>query len=202
MTRQLAFLLARRSAAVTGCLATLGCIAAAAGSASTVQVAGIQSAPQTGAGYPCRTVDPQTGLAPILKNAMTGSLLGCWYTDTVNEVQSDPSGSILAIGTEHFAGCLDSDRDRACTHGDLHGTLAFIYAFEGTFDQAGRELSGQCQHPITSGTRDFRGASGQINFTDNVTNGTSAYQGRIILAGHATAGRAAAAQSRPVRPIC
>jgi hypothetical protein len=28
-----------------------------------------------------------------------------------------------------FRGCLDSDRDRACTHRDLHGTLGFIYVW-------------------------------------------------------------------------
>ena len=140
----------RRLTAVTASLLILGWIATTGASAVTAPVAGNQSPPQTTAGHPgdpCRTVDPQTRLAPILKNTMTGTLIGCWYTDTLNEVQTKPNGDILAIGTEHFVGCLDRNRDRSCTHREPHGTLALIYAFEGSFDHTGRELSGQCQHP-------------------------------------------------------
>ncbi|MFZ0974996.1 MAG: hypothetical protein WAN22_22405 [Solirubrobacteraceae bacterium] len=133
---------------------------------------------------------------------MTGSLIGCWYTDTLNEVQTDPNGDILAIGTEHFVGCLDRNHDGSCTHREPHGTLALIYAFEGNFDHTGRELSGQCQHPILSGTGDFHGAHGQINFTDNVTDGTSDYQGQITLPNHTSAARATATANRAARPIC
>lgn len=197
--------IARRLTAVTASLLILGCIATTAASAVTAPVAGIQSPPQTEAGHPggpCRSVDPQTGLAPILKNTMTGSLIGCWYTDTLNEVQTDPHGDILAIGTEHFVGCLDRNHDRSCTHREPHGTLALIYAFEGSFDHTGRELSGQCQHPILSATGDFHGAHGQINFTDNVTDGTSDYQGQITLPRHTSAARATATATRAARPIC
>ena len=65
----------RRLTAVTASLLIRGCIAATGASAVSAPVAGIQSPPQTEAGHPggpCRTADPQTGLAPILKNTMTG----------------------------------------------------------------------------------------------------------------------------------
>jgi hypothetical protein len=195
----------RRLTTVTSAGLILGWIATTGASAVTAPVAGIQSPPQTTAGHPgdpCGIVDPQTRLAPILKNTMTGSLIGCWYTDTLNEIQTKPNGDILAIGTEHFVGCLDRNRDRSCTHREPHGTLALIYAFEGSFDHAGRELSGQCQHPILSGTGGFQGAHGQINFSDNVTDGTSDYQGQITLANHTSAARVTATASRAARPIC
>jgi hypothetical protein len=194
-----------RLTALMAALLILGWIATTGASAVTAPVAGIQSPPQTTAGHPgdpCATVDPQTRLAPILKNTMTGSLIGCWYTDTLNEVQTRPNGDVVAIGTEHFVGCLDRNRDRSCTHREPHGTLALIYAFEESFDHTGRELSGQCQHPILSGTGGFQGAYGQISFTDNVTDGTSDYQGQITLPNHTSAPRVTATANRAARPMC
>jgi hypothetical protein len=168
-------------ASVTGALA---CMAAGSASASPMRLTGIQSAPDKTAGQvgdPCRALDPLTGRTPDLANTMAGSLIGCWYTDTFNQVQSSPNGAILAIGTEHFAGCLDVDRNRTCAGRDPRGTLALIYAFEGRFDKQGRELFGGCQHPIMSGTGAFAGARGRIDFTDNVMAGTSSYRGQLTL---------------------
>jgi hypothetical protein len=56
------------------------------------------------------------------------------------------------------------------------------------------------------GTGGLAGAAGWLDFTDNVTNGTSAYHGYITLAGrrrgaHATAA-AAAARPRLPRAMC
>jgi hypothetical protein len=176
-------------ASVTGALA---CAAAASASASPVRLTGIQSPPDKTAGQvgdPCRTLDPLTGRAPALANTMAGSLIGCWYTDNFNLVHSSANGAILAIGTEHFVGCLDADRNRTCAGRDPRGTLALVYAFEGRFDQHGHELSGGCQHPIMSGTGAFAGARGRIDFKDNVKAGTSSYHGLLTLkkSSHVTA---------------
>jgi hypothetical protein len=184
-------------------LAALAFAAPPAG-ASPMHVAGIQSPPDKTAGQPgdpCRALDPRTGLAPALVNKMAGGLVGCWYTDIFDVVRSDPNGGILAVGTEHFIGCVDADRNRTCNARDPRGTLAFVYAFEGRFDKSGNELRGQCQHPILSGTRDFAGARGQLNFKDDVTTGTAAYRGHITLAkrpGHAPATASAARTSRSI----
>jgi hypothetical protein len=196
----------RKLTAVAPLVATLACVAASSASASTIRVAGVQSPPDTTAGQPgdlCRAVDPVTGVAPVFTNTMAGSLIGCWYTDTVEQVKSSPNGEILAIGTEHFVGCIDVNRDERCSHRDQHGTLAFIFAFEGQFDKTGKEVRGACQHPILSGTGDFRGARGRLNFTDNVATGTSAYRGQITLAKHSRTARAlaSAARTQPV-PAC
>jgi hypothetical protein len=185
-------------ALVTGALAC----AAASASASPVRLTGIQSPPDKAAGQvgdSCRAVDPRTGRAPALANTMAGSLVGCWYTDTFNLVQSSPSGAILAIGTEHFVGCLDADRNRTCAGRDPRGTLALIYAFEARLDQKGQELSGGCQHPIMSGTGGFAGARGRVDFKDNVTTGTASYRGPLTLhkrSGHLTASASVATGSQ------
>jgi hypothetical protein len=168
-------------ASVTGALA---CAAAGSAGAAPVRLTGVQSPPDKTAGQagdPCRALDPLTGRAPALANTMAGSLIGCWYTDTFNPVRSGPKGAILAIGTEHFVGCLDADRNRTCAGGDPRGTLALIYAFEARFDPQGHELSGGCQHPIMSGTGAFVGARGRVDFKDNVKAGTSRYHGTLTL---------------------
>lgn len=64
-------------------------------------------------------------------------------------------------GTELFDGWL----------GSLHGT--FTTTFEYTAKMAGpwttsAEIHGRCHHPVTGGTGDFAGASGEVSFRDVV----------------------------------
>jgi hypothetical protein len=158
----------------------LGCAALAAAapaSAATLQVAGVQSAPLSSS-------DPCFDPSALTSYSIAGGLVGCWYTDTLVIHPAQPSGTlsgtIQATGTEHFVGCLDLDGDGACTTGDPSGTLQFSYQFSGKFDPlTGAEIHGRCQHPITSGTGDFAGASGVITFKDDATNGTSLYGGHL-----------------------
>ena len=196
----------KRVTAVALFVGVVAVVAASSASASPVRVAGTQSPPDKTAGHPgdpCRARDPLTGQAPAGSNTMTGSLIGCWYTDTFNLVRSRPNGQILAIGTEHFVGCLDTDRSRTCAGRDPHGSLALIYAFEGTFDKQGKEIRGGCQHPIMSGSGDFKGAKGRIDFNDHPTTGNSSYRGRITLAKASSQARATASVARrSLRPSC
>jgi hypothetical protein len=191
-------------------IAVLVCAGAALAHGSTVRVSGIQAPLDTTAGAPgdpCAAVDPETGVAPVQSNAMAGSLIGCWYTDTFKPIIDTASGVIVATGAEHFIGCLDIDRTATCADTDLTGTLAFTYTFEGKFNPiTGNEIAGRCQHMIVSATGGFARATGRIDFTDNVTNGTSNYRGHITLAGRPRPGAvearaAAAADSRP-RSMC
>jgi hypothetical protein len=195
----------KRLTAVAPLAGALLCVIASSASASRVHVTGTQSPPDKTAGQPgdpCRALDPLTG-ARAGAQTMTGSMIGCWYTDTFNLVQTKPGGRILAIGTEHFVGCLDADRSGGCARREPHGTLALIFAFEGRFDSRGNELSGQCQHPIMSGTGGFKGARGRIDFTDNVATGTSSYRGTITLAKRsAKASASAILTSRSQRSNC
>jgi hypothetical protein len=166
-------------------ITVLVCAGVALAHGSSVRVSGIQAALDTTAGAPgdpCAAVDPDTGVAPFQSNAMAGSLIGCWYTDTFNPIVNTPS-ELVATGEEHFVGCLDLARTAACTHHDPTGTLALTYKFEGRFNPVtDNEIAGGCQHRIVFGTGGFAGATGRVEFKDNVTNGTSNYQGHITLA--------------------
>ncbi len=192
-------------------IAVLICAGAALAHDSTVRVSGIQAPLDTTAGAPgdlCAAVDPDTGVAPFQSNAMAGSLIGCWYTDTFNPIPNTPSGVIIATGAEHFVGCLDAKRTGACAGEAPTGTLAFTYKFEGKFDPVtDNEIAGRCQHRILFGTGGFAEATGRIDFKDNVTNGTSNYRGHITLADRprATEARAAAVAAAAVswpRSMC
>ena len=195
----------KKIVALTALVAMLGFACAALAEGRTVRVSGIQAPPDTTAGTPgdpCAALDRETGQG-AQANLMAGSLIGCWYIDTYNPISTSPTGVVQATGGEHFVGCLDIRRRRHCTAPDPTGTLAFTYTFE--YQPApvtGNELWGHCEHQIVSGTGGFARAAGQIDFTDNVSNGTSAYRGHITLAdrdrrAHATAAAVAAAVSRP-----
>ena len=166
---------------VAALVAALACVVAAPASADeSHHVAGIQSPPLTAG-----PDDPCPSATAFAANAMAGSLIGCWYTDTfvvTKDTTTNGTEELHAIGTEHFVGCLDRNGDGRCTGGDPRGTLAFTYTLTAWFDAAtGKEIRGGCHHPIVAGTGDFAEATGVVNFADNVTNGTSAYRGRIDL---------------------
>jgi hypothetical protein len=162
-----------RAASVAALAAASCCVVAAPASASQNQVAGVQS---PGATAPA-CADTSASYT------MTGGLVGCWYEDTGNEkkthVQSaDGKYEFIFTGTEHFTGCLDTDGDGGCS-GDPTGSLYFTYTFTGQYDLTFAEIRGRCHHPIVSGTGDFAGATGVINFKDDIANGTSPYMGHV-----------------------
>jgi hypothetical protein len=189
-------------------IAVLVCAGSALAHGSTVRVSGIQAAgekPAGAPGDPCRTTDPETGAPAGGYNAMTGSLIGCWYTDTGNPIDGTPlpDGVIVVAGTEHFVGCLDISHQGKCTHADPTGSLALTYTFEAQFSSPTNEIWGGCQHGIVPGmgTGGLAGAAGWLDFTDNVTNGTAAYHGYITLAGRRSGAHAtSAAAARPRLP--
>ncbi len=195
-------------------IAVLVCAGSALAHGSTVGVSGIQAAEDTHAGAPgdpCRTVDPETGAPAKPDYVMAGSLIGCWYTDSGNFIDGTPlpDGVVVFAGTEHFVGCLDIRHRRKCTHADPTGSFALTFTFEAQYSSLGNEIWGGCQHGIVPGmgTGGLAGAAGWLDFTDNVTNGTSAYRGYITLAGrrrgaHATAAAAAVARPRLPRGMC
>lgn len=195
-------------------IAVLVCAGSALAHGSTVGVSGIQAAADTTAGAPgdpCAAVDPETGKKPMGSiNVMAGSLIGCWYTDTGNLIDGTPlpDGVVVVAGTEHFVGCLDVSHQRKCTHADPTGSLALTYTFEAQYSSPTTEIWGGCQHGIVPGmgTGGLARAAGWLDFTDNVTDGTSAYAGYITLAGrrrgaHATAA-ATVARRRLPRAMC
>jgi len=97
---------------------------------------------------------------------MSGSLTGCWYVDTA-ELKNESQTGFLAVGTEHFVGCLGA----AC------GTILTTYTFTAKLVD-GVEVHGRCHHPIVGGTGAFAGISGSFDFHD-LPDGCATYHGVI-----------------------
>jgi hypothetical protein len=141
--------------------------------AATNQISGVAVFDTTGECSP-----PPTGYEDFTQ-VMTGSLAGCWYPNI--ETQKDngaPSGVYIESGKEIFVGSLN---------GGPEGTFSTTYKFESKWDpdvSTGSEVHGRCQHPIVagSGTGGFEGATGRVDFKDEVTTGQFFYRGHITLA--------------------
>jgi hypothetical protein len=144
--------------------------------AATNQISGVGFSDSTGecppppAGY-----EDFTSIPPLV---MTGSLEGCWYTKVVTARDNGtPSGVYQERGEEVFVGSLD---------GGPEGTFATTYKFSSKWDpdvSTGSEVHGRCQHPIVagSGTGGFEGATGRVDFKDDVVTGEFLYRGHISL---------------------
>ena len=105
---------------------------------------------------------------------MTGSLEGCLYTKVVTTKET-PSGVYLESGEEVFVGSLD---------GGPVGTFTTTYLFTSKWApdvSTGTEVLGRCQHPIVagSGTGGFEGATGRLDFKDDVVTGEYFYRGHL-----------------------
>jgi len=150
-------------------------LVAPANAAGTTQVSGSGSYDTTGSecGTPPAGFDDYPGLI------LTGDLEGCLYTDVVTSKDlGAPSGIYIETGRELVVASLD---------GGPVGTFTTTYRFESTWDpdvSTGAETKGRCQHPITvgSGTGGFTGATGRLDFKDEVTTGLYFYRGHITLA--------------------
>jgi hypothetical protein len=144
--------------------------------AATNQMSGVAIFDSTGEcpGPPAGHED-FTSLPPLV---MTGSLEGCWYTKIVTAKDNGtPSGVYQERGEEVFVGSLD---------GGPQGMLATTYKFTSKWDpdvSTGSEVRGRCQHPIVagSGTGGFEGATGRVDFKDDVVTGEFLYRGHISL---------------------
>jgi hypothetical protein len=159
---------------VTGGLLVMALSAPA--SAANTQISGVGVADTAGACAP-----PPAGYADFTDYTlvMTGNLEGCWYTkiDTATD-HGAPSGVYHETGREVFVGSLN---------GGPIGTFATNYKFESKWDPditTGAELKGRCQHPIAtgSGAGGFAGATGRVDFKDEVSTGRFLYRGHIKLA--------------------
>ena len=104
---------------------------------------------------------------------MAGDLVGCWYTDTVEVLHSTANGAYQERGTETFIGCLSD--------GTTCGTFSTTYEFTAKYAADGSELHGHCEHPLVSGTGDFAGITGQVDFRDDVQTGEFFYKGHFQL---------------------
>ena len=143
--------------------------------AATNQISGVAVLDTTGV-----CPDPPTGYEDFtdFTQVLTGSLEGCWYTKIeTSENHGPPSGIYLESGEELFVGSLN---------GGPEGTFSTTYKFESKWDpdvSTGSEVHGRCQHKIVEGssTDGFEGATGRVDFKDEVTTGQFFYRGHITL---------------------
>jgi hypothetical protein len=103
---------------------------------------------------------------------MTGDLEGCLYV-FVETAEFTPSGTYLETGTERFVG--------------MDGTFETTYRFEAKYEDPANligEIFGRCQHKIVedSGTGLFQGATGRIDFKDDIEAGNFPYRGSLRVA--------------------
>src|SRR5262245_49940466 len=103
---------------------------------------------------------------------MTGDLEGCLYV-FVETSSFTPSGTYMETGTELFVGA--------------DGSFETAYRFEAKYEDPANligEIFGRCQHIIVqdSGTGDFDGVGGRIDFKDDIEAGDFPYQGSLQFA--------------------
>lgn len=107
---------------------------------------------------------------------MHGSLEGCWYTKIVTSKDNGiPSGVYQERGEEVFVGSVN---------GGPTGAFATTYHFTSSWDPdvtRGVEVRGRCEHPIVegSGTGGLEGATGRLDFKDDVAAGHYPWRGHI-----------------------
>jgi hypothetical protein len=105
---------------------------------------------------------------------MTGDLEGCQYV-FVDSYSCTPSGVYTELGTEVYV--VEGP------NGEI-GTFGTTYRFSAKYEDCETltgEIFGRCQHPITagSGTGDFAGVTGRLDFKDDIEAGNFPYRGHL-----------------------
>jgi hypothetical protein len=105
---------------------------------------------------------------------LVGDLNGCVY-GYITSAREHPSGTYQEVADEIFVG----------SWGDLQGTWEMTENFTAKYgaDTVSGAFFGRCKHPIVtgSGTGDFEGISGRLDFKDDVDAGSAAYRGHLRL---------------------
>ena len=142
---------------------------ASAGGNGTYQLDGI--------GYPSdfgECNDPEGAGAdfPIL---LTGNINGCLY-QFWGPGEFRPSNTYIERGTELFVGCTDDGR---C--GSFETTYVFTAKYED--DNFNGQKFGRCQHPVAAGTGtgDFTGVTGRLDFKDDLVAGNFPLRGHLSV---------------------
>ncbi len=140
--------------------AGLALVPSPAGAAGADQIGG------TAVGFPNApdTCDP-TAVGPVnyilAMPEGSGSLVGCIY-GVVEEATFNAGGQFLRRASETFVGCFE---DR-CGSFQLDATITSRWVNGEPF--VGDQVNGRCQHKIVrgSGTGDFEGVNGRLDFKD------------------------------------
>ena len=106
---------------------------------------------------------------------MAGDLEGCHYV-FVETAECSPSGTYREEGRELFVGTFNGET----------GTFETTYKFEAKYQDCPNlitEIFGRCQHPIVTGSGEgvFEGATGRLDFKDDIDAGNFPYRGHLKL---------------------
>lgn len=106
---------------------------------------------------------------------MDGDLAGCVY-GVITDFKILPSGVYHETANETFVGTYDGRT----------GTFGLVEDFIIKFDRSGDPQFARCHHPIVdgSGTGDFEGVSGRLDFQDDFSQGPvpiTTYKGHLKL---------------------
>jgi len=117
---------------------------------------------------------------------LEGDLLGCLYTE-IGSGKFTPGNGYEERGREVIEACLDLNGNGMPDGAEPCGTFETTYHFTSKWEGepfASPQINGRCQHPIVwgSGTDDFTGASGRLDFKDDVAEGDFDWKGHIKLA--------------------
>jgi hypothetical protein len=110
---------------------------------------------------------------------MDGDLEGCLYA-YIDEYECSPSGTYREIGREYFVGLYKGEA----------GSFWTTYRFEGRYEECaadgsylGLEIFGRCHHPMVKGSGEgvFEGATGRLDFKDDIDAGNYPYRGHFTF---------------------
>jgi hypothetical protein len=143
-------------------------IAAPANAGGATQISGIGFFAEPG-----ECTDPE-GQGADFALKMTGDLEGCHYV-FVETFECSPSGTYRERGTEIYVGGGGEGDD---------GTFGTTYQFSAKYEDCPNpinEIFGRCQHPIIagSGTEDYEGVTGRLDFKDDIAAGNFPYRGHL-----------------------
>lgn len=148
-------------------LVTMALPAAAEGN---VQISGL-GLPGAWGSAPCDNPDYSHADYVIV---LEGDLEGCIYGFITEARFHEGSGTYQEVADEVFEG----------SWGALSGTFELLENFTAKFDpDTFEQIFGRCKHPIVadSGTGDFEGITGRLDFKDDVDAGNAPYTGHLKL---------------------
>lgn len=141
-----------------------------AGAEGNMQVSGRGAFDSTGF---CGDPPDDFGAYTYFTVVLEGDLLGCLYTKLPPDSFAErPSGVYEEHGEEVIVACLQ---------GGPCGRLFTSYHFTAKYDAEG-QVFGRCQHPIVGADGGFEGATGRLDFKDNIVDGVAVdfeYRGHI-----------------------
>ncbi len=159
----------RMSALVSALLLTLVmAVPASAGGNGATQISGV-GLPDTS--YVCDDFSQKDIYYAIIMDE--GSLNGCVYGFYDPDFKIGPSGVAKERADEMFIGSYDNGTPDE-PEDDLVGTFRMTENWHAKYDPAsGIQKFGFCKHPIVrgSGTGDFEGVRGRLDFRDDLTGG-------------------------------